>query len=896
MNAMQRKPPYWGFPVLLWLAILATPVRAQIRIEAEAVSGEPFGVGRIRVELPEELQPALLGVRGLALNEQNGRVLYPAIKTPMLAGLISEVLESDTPLTSGGPVREELGGLLRDLVRRGPKTTVYFLFRGQQPLELRVRARVPHDLTITPRGGRRSHRQLLAAWWREYTAKPGLLDQKPDYPPMVEYYLATQLARRLDLRLPKKLQTESSRAVLKDEIGLTLGTEAVRIAMQQDRLLGLNYLDQVADQPLPDPIRPPPLGLPEPAADVPVEPLASRVPEECLYLRFGSFANFLWFQDTLVRLGEELENLVASRGLDYGTPERIEEQLVLKNTALSRVLGDKVVADVAVIGTDLFLREGAAFGLLFRAHSSTALGAEILRQRFERLAAGGVTEQKLQVAGKQVSLLHSPDGSVRSYYAADGDYHLLTTSKTLVRRFLETATGGKSLGASPEFRHARTIMPLSRQHTVFVYLSDAFLRNWVSPRYRVEMLRRLQAAADIDLVQLAKLTAATEGLAADTIERLSDVGLLPRDFGPRPDGSRTLLEHGRVYDSLRGRRGCFLPVPDVPLDRVTSAEASAYRRFAEFYREKWGRVDPMIGGLTRHVLSDGRERLEIDARVSPLAGHLRDFLTDWAGPPDGRRLALVPGDLASAELMLKEERLFGGLRDFQPPLEILSRDYLPLRKLRDVLVGYVGFTGEAGLLRFLDLPPRSGTRTEDYSRTPAGVWRRRVGEFTVFSLHSEVLRTVTPKLRFEEGRRPAQLRIRVGDLSNAQITAFLNAWGYRRSRETCLGNLRLMHALDQQLRVPPEDCLEAAEFLLGARLICPLGGQYVCQETVDGSSQWVSTALVDGSGQPLAPSEMPEGYRAPLLGWFRGLELEATLADDLLSVHAELLTRPPERK
>ena len=108
-------------------------------------------------------------------------------------------------------------------------------------------------------------------------------------------------------------------------------------------------------------------------------------------------------------------------------------------------------------------------------------------------------------------------------------------------------------------------MPLARNDTVFVYLSDAFFRNITGPRYRVETMRRLEAVADVELVRLARLASTAEGRRDGTIEQLVAGGLLPADFGPRPDGSRAVLERGEVYDQLRGRRGSMLPVPDVPV-------------------------------------------------------------------------------------------------------------------------------------------------------------------------------------------------------------------------------------------------------------------------------------------------------------------------------------------
>ena len=72
---------------------------------------------------------------------------------------------------------------------------------------------------------------------------------------MVDNYLMSTLARRLNLRLPEEKQTKSAYAELRHELGLNVGTESLRMAMMQDRILGLNNLDQPADQPLPEPLQ-----------------------------------------------------------------------------------------------------------------------------------------------------------------------------------------------------------------------------------------------------------------------------------------------------------------------------------------------------------------------------------------------------------------------------------------------------------------------------------------------------------------------------------------------------------------------------------------------------------------------------------------------------------------
>ena len=383
--------------VLMAAAVLAAwcrPLMAQGRIDVEAVAGEPFGVGRITFEMPPEMLPDPLGIEGVGLAEKQSRVLYPALDSPALGKLISELLDEGTPLTTGGPVREAAGGILRGFLDRPPRNTFYFLFRGTEPLELSLLGRTSIPLSAVPIAHPVAHRRLMQLWWRQYSKPPGLLAPKPDYPPVVDTYLTLMLARRLNLRLPEKKQTPLAYESLRKELGLNLGTESLRMAMMQDRMLGLNNLGQPADRPLPEWPDLPELPEPPQAGDVgqagnpppkpgvgqvgnlppQIEPIAMHVPAECFYVRFGSFANFLWLQDTLAQWGGDAQNLIALRGLDHGLNGRIERQLVLKQTVLSRMLGGTVIADVALVGTDMFFREGASYGFLFQARNNLRWG------------------------------------------------------------------------------------------------------------------------------------------------------------------------------------------------------------------------------------------------------------------------------------------------------------------------------------------------------------------------------------------------------------------------------------------------------------------------------------------------------------------------------------------
>lgn len=454
-------------------------------------------------------------------------------------------------------------------------------------------------------------------------------------------------------------------------------------------------------------------------------------------------------------------------------------------------------------------------------------------------------------------------------------------------------------------------MPLDRGDAVFVYLSDEFFQNLVSPAYRIETQRRMQALADLELVQLAVLDAATEGKRGGSIEALVAGGYLPAGFGKRPDGSCTLLTGGEAVDSVRGHRGRFLPVPDVPLGKVTPSEQAAYARFAEVYQSNWGRLDPVLVGIRRHSEALGLERIEIDARMTPIDKRNFENLKRFAGPADQKRMAPVPGNAVSAELILPTQRLFAGVQGLGPGLPATQNDAfsfsapsLPsfsfpsssISILGVMPLGYVGSIGNPFLLGLIASGGPAPNEVQGFSVGPLGLTSYHNGLVTAYSFQRELLQQVAPRLQLVDAPRPAQMRLEANDLSHDRMAPIVNSLAYARTRLTSEGNLRLLHSLQQQLHVPGPHAKEAAELLLDAHLIDPLGGQYVYHGTPAAGS-WSATSL-EGSprGRLLAASSPPPGFLPPPLNWFRGLSLDALLDPETLTIHASVLIQKPGKQ
>ena len=883
--------------VCLTLAAGAALHAGEAMPQAEAFAGAPFGVGTMQVELPPRGKDALPldsleFISTLRLQEKNARALYPAFVAHRGA-------------------------------KGGSALVAYFLVRGNGPLALTLvdgRSGRTYSAGVQPVEYATRRAGLLDAWWRAYGAYARKAADADAYPPQVENYVMTMLSRRLKLTLPGIRRPTWGSGETGDFIGLLIGSESVRVAMQRKTLLRGADAKGTADQPLPKPVAPPAVDIPDVPGEVALEPIAMHVPLECFYLRCGSFANFRWLRRFIDRWGTRIRDLASLRGVDYDIRGRIERQLALRETVLAKLLGEHVIADVALIGTDVFLREGAAIGILFQAKNGPVLAAQIGQQRqAARLANRSATEKDVTIGGRTARLLATPDNTVRSFYVIDGDFHLVTTSRALVRRFIEAGTGTECLGKSREFRYARSRMPLSRNDTLFVYLSDPFLRTFVGPQYRVEMTRRMRALAKIELVYLAQMAAKAEGAGAATIRDLVRGGFLPAGFDEEPDGSRIVLAKGRAMDSLRGAVGAFLPVPDVTLTGITASEAEAYTKFSQQYRREWERMDPVTVAV-RHVPKTGRgdERVVMDVYITPYARSRYGLLETFLGWPDGIRIAPVPGDLVSLQAVLsgdfpgwddepvrkrdrlkrllkqmlrRQHRIFGSVRDFALPFEIKHGKLEPEEdEMEKLFRGYVGETPRIRVLGWLGGVAPHQPEEDGYVKTGGG-YRRAWGSFHLISNRKDTLELVGPKLRFEQMERPAQLRLWVGDLSRRELSALLNAAGYLRTRTVSGANVHFLHALVRGLNAAPRDARRVAERLLNAKLVCPLGGEYVA---VGGpAGVWRSTAWKTGTLHEV--TAVPKGYRLEALDWFKGLSIEFSIdrRRRSLTTHVELDVKKP---
>ncbi|TWU22825.1 hypothetical protein [Bythopirellula polymerisocia] len=864
------------FAVVFSCALLT---QAQAAPEVEAYVGQPLGVARVTVDVFRGEPSLPLNDERFTVVEKDGRAIYPIVKVEPARQFLRGLLGIETPRT----------------------VTLYFLFRGEAPFDVSVYSPVEQGVRIKPQRNPQGHLRLLSEWWKQLTERWSRLQKDPEFPPIAENFLVGTFSRRLNRPVPEiggglfGLQEKDS------ALQELFGGEAALLSVDRDMVIGTDDESQRLQDLPPAPNWPSPRIDETQFDEVEIEGLASHVPEECFYLRFGNFTNYFWFRDLNEKWDGDLKNMLLRRGISRLQSSRIEQQLSLKENVLSRILAPQFISDAALIGLDPYMRQGAAIGILVQARNNQLLSQDYMRQRRESLQKfSDATESTVTIAGQDVSLIATPDGRVRSYYAQSGDFHLVATSRKIAERFLEAGQGAGALASLPSFRKARQELDLKREDTIFAFFSEKFFQNLCTPEYWIEVRRRQQAAQQPLLVEMARYAAECEGLPAMTTDELIATGILPKDFGIRADGSHLEETKSGPVDSLRGAPGYFTPVGDMELKQASGAELAAYRKFLANFAEEVGEMPPIAAGVQRLPRTPEEDHtLMIDVLAAPLGTVKLGKLLDSLGDPIEERMKPIAGDVVSFEAVLdvpvpliggenQPHILFAGLRDFRSPLVVRRGAVAPNAARSELVRAYVGAWPRPGLLGILQGPDTA--KGPEPQALGDQMWQAQAENFLLISFKPDVIQEVEPQLGFEPAERPAQVRFRVDDLTGKQVSEAVNALAYARARETSVAPSRLMNSLANSLHLPRDQSQEFAERLVDGRFVCPLDGEYELNESEGSLPVWSSSALPVANRFML--TEVPEGFKFSFLEWFRGMQGDLRVSDGELAAHVELKMTP----
>ncbi len=849
--------------------------RPPIILSAEAHAGRPYGIARInyRLQTGDEM---MARTDAVLLTEANQRVSFPVVAST--------------------PFRQFLGNFIRpDPTNAVESKSVWFLFEGDHPLDVTLHGSGQTHFAIPIVFDKpRRYERFAKNWWNSFSSASAEMIESGDYPPMVETYLTALIGKRLGLAAPERVIR--SKDALARTFELLFDVESLRIdGIHNAMTVGVDR--DLATLQLPEKIQWTPLVVDNLPEGIEVEPLSKAVPHECFYLRFGAWQNQIWLQRLTEEFGGNLSRMVQLRGYQPKIQSKFLDQLAIQSNEFDRLFGGSLIDDVGVIGMDSYFDNGAAIGVMLHAKNTKLLANNLRSKRLkfakQHSKENATVETITTDSGEKIDLLSTPDNRFRSFYAVAGDNHLLTTSLRIAERFLESARGIGCLADTREFQFARYQMPLDREDTLFIYLPTRFFQQLLTPEYQIELRRRNQVVTDMVLNEMAKLLAVGESFDFNSVGDLISGGYLPADFGRHPDGTTFNTVGDSWQCSLRGRRGFFTPIADMQINRATQQEQHWFSQRAKFFSNNIKSLDPMVIAVKRYQEKDKLERIVFDARVLPFGEDKYKWLVERMGPPLKQEVRAAPDDIVRFEASVRAggvtgptetHHMFGAVQDYlDPNIDLQPKSFLRLLETFRETPGYVGAWPKPG---YTDWMPQLGGRPDAFGYTYSrllGLWRLQWKDFSVLAFDRRRLESLKQHLAVIPSPRPAQVRVKIGDLAKSKIQVWANTINFRRSWQASIANVRLLNLLNQQFRTPPQQTRAIASRLLDVELVCALDGEYDRLVLPTGREVWYSTAW-PSFGSP----KLPEGYLAPVLTWFRGLELEVVKEENRFSLHGIL--------
>ncbi len=330
--------------------------------------------------------------------------------------------------------------------------------------------------------------------------------------------------------------------------------------------------------------------------------MARYVPPDRFFVYIGKPETIPSLLDTGAPFIASMGTTLTGNCLQYNLESRYLARLGMTRDWVDAVLTSGLTSEMALFTPDLFLIDGTDLTIVAKLRQPG-----LLRQLLALLGASKLESE---------TVLELPTVSGDSAYMALRDNLLFaSTSRHELEQSLELLEqqGEGSLGASMEFRYMLTKLEVNEETRLYAYLSDPFVRRLVGPRVKIGQRRRILAKAKMETLTASVMLARIDGQTKpDSMADLVRSGHLPQgwqseDLSIEPTG----LVRSQHYGSLPRMR----TLPDVPLDKVTPAEAEAYRLYVENYSRYWRRFfDPIAIRLD----DVGTDQLELSTFILPL--------------------------------------------------------------------------------------------------------------------------------------------------------------------------------------------------------------------------------------------------------------------------------------
>jgi len=338
-----------------------------------------------------------------------------------------------------------------------------------------------------------------------------------------------------------------------------------------------------------------------------VDPLSKLVPHDQHVLFFRSFGSLRATMHELAA-GSDLFSIAEPITTNAHLFARYERQLCLPLDRRLVDLAHAAIGEIALTGSDPYFDMGTDVAVLMQVRQAGAIEVFVaLGHQAAKQQRGDVQPIEAEHRGVKYRGITTPDRAYCSLVATLGDAVVVTNSEQQMRRVIDAHRGEvEAIAGLEEYRFFRDRYARSAEaESGLLFLSDATIRRWCSPRWRIGVERRVRAAAVLahahaELIDRSRTGEAKRGPI--------------KPFAPIPGGGTLeLTDHG-LDESVYNTPQFMTPIAELNIERVTRREADRYQQWRRGYERNWtARFDPIA--LRFHI---GADRTEADLTVMPL--------------------------------------------------------------------------------------------------------------------------------------------------------------------------------------------------------------------------------------------------------------------------------------
>lgn len=452
--------------------------------------------------------------------------------------------------------------------------------------------------------------------------------------------------------------------------------------------------------------------------------LARLTPSDAIYARVSTLAEWLRLEDTFDKWGGSFLSAVSVNGKKLGVSKRYRARLGLGSKLMARLVGAKVIGEMAVIASDPLLQEGAGLAVIFaplpemQSQFNTTFEAQVTQLKLTR----GAKESQIKIAGRDVTLYENKERTLSSYRTKFDDKLIIANNALLMEQIIKAAQ--KTLPAlydAADYQYYRALYALEDKETAFIYLSQDFFRKITSPGWRITRARRARA-----YVVMEQLQNAYKAALIDTGKTLDKDALLAAQYLPKQcEKYLTKIQldtkTGTASFDGFGALGNLKSVDELIPTHVSQNDVAEYRVFKQEYERFWRQfIDPV--GIR---IAMGKNNIELDTLILPLINNsVYDSLRETLGPEKTK--AAKPLALPKETLLCISANLPDGwaeMTDLNTGLNEMIFGYYSDQKDRKLLsedwFGNALYLGVAdGEVRFSTTPELNAELSREFTNNP----------------------------------------------------------------------------------------------------------------------------------------------------------------------------------